>query len=262
MQPHNTIVVDQFTRQADAFAAAAPIRDEEALELLVTRCGAGPADDALDVACGPGLVVCAFAKVVRSATGIDLTPVMIEKGKSLAASKNLGNTSFSVGDVTSLPFAPKSFSIVSSRYAFHHFQEPARVLMEMVRVCKPGGRVAVMDMIASNDPAKAERFNRMEKLRDPSHVGALTLSALKQSFQDASLPEPAIAHYKMHVELEGLLGASFPNPGDREIVREMVLASLSDDGIGVQARCKGDKVYFSYPIALLVSTRLSSQRAI
>ena len=221
--------------------------------MIVAGCKAGSADRSLDVACGPGLVVCAFADVVRSATGIDLTPAMIEKGRSLADSKNLGNTSFVVGDVNALPFAESSFSIVTSRYAFHHFQEPQRVLLEMVRVGKPGGRIAVMDMMASDDPAKAERFNRMEKLRDPSHVGALTLAALRQTFHDAGLPEPTVAPYRMPVELESLLDASFPNPGDREAVREMVLASLAGDAMGVQTRRKADRVYFSYPIALLVS---------
>jgi len=255
MDSHNSTVVDQFTRQADAFAAAAAIRDDQALELLVCGCSAGSADDSLDVACGPGLVVCAFAEVVRSATGIDLTPAMIGKGKALAASRNLGNATFGVGDVNSLPFAAASFSIATSRYAFHHFEDPMRVLKEMVRVCKPGGRVAVMDMIASDDPARAARFNRMEKLRDPSHVAGLTLSALARCFHGAGLPEPAITHYKMPVELEGLLDASFPNPGDREVVRELVLASLIDDGMGVGTRRKAEKVYFSYPIALLVSAR-------
>jgi ubiquinone/menaquinone biosynthesis C-methylase UbiE len=194
MNTHNTTVVDQFTRQADVFAAAAAIRDDEALDLLVSRCGANSEDESLDVACGPGLVVCAFAQVVRSATGIDLTPAMVEKGRSLATSKNLGNTSFSLGDVNALPFATGQFSVVTSRYAFHHFQDPARVLLEMVRVCKPGGRVAVMDMVASNDPEKADRFNRMEKLRDPSHAAALTLSALVQTFQDAGLPVRLPSH--------------------------------------------------------------------
>ena len=253
MPAHNATVVDQFTRQADAFAAAAAIRDDQALDLIVAGCKAGSADRSLDVACGPGLVVCAFADVVRSATGIDLTPAMIEKGRSLADSKNLGNTSFVVGDVNALPFAESSFSIVTSRYAFHHFQDPLRVLLEMVRVGKPGGRIAVMDMMASDDPAKAERFNRMEKLRDPSHVGALTLAALRQTFHDAGLPEPTVAPYRMPVELESLLDASFPNPGDREAVREMVLASLAGDAMGVQTQRKADRVYFSYPIALLVS---------
>jgi ubiquinone/menaquinone biosynthesis C-methylase UbiE len=220
MQSHSATVVDQFTRQADAFAAAAAISADQALEMLVAGCGASSVDDALDVACGPGFVVCAFAKIVRSAVGIDLTPAMIQKAKALAAAQRLSNTSFSIGDVNSLPFAESSFSIVSSRYAFHHFQEPKHVLMEMVRVCKPGGRVAVMDMVASDDPAKAERFNQMEKLRDPSHVGALTLSRLQQTFQEVGLHAPTVAHYKMPVELEGLLNASSPNPGDKEVVRE------------------------------------------
>lgn len=254
MNTHNAIVVDQFTRQADAFAAAAAIRDDQALELLVSSCGAGREDDSLDVACGPGLVVCAFAEVVRSATGIDLTPAMIDKGESLAASKHLRNTRFRLGDVNALPFAGASFSIVTSRYAFHHLEEPTRVLREMVRVCKPGGRIAVMDMIASDHPAKAERFNRMEKLRDPSHVGALTLSQLARIFPAAGLPEPTITYYRMPVELEGLLDASFPDPGNRDVVREMVAASVAGDGMGVGTRRKGDRVYFAYPITILVST--------
>jgi hypothetical protein len=40
----------------------------------------------------------------------------------------------------------------------------------MVRVCRPGGRVLVMDLAASTDPGIAERQDRMERLRDPSHV--------------------------------------------------------------------------------------------
>ncbi len=254
MDTHNATVVDQFTRQADAFAAAAAIRDDQALDLLVARCGAGANDESLDVACGPGLVVCAFARVVRAATGIDLTPAMISKGEALATAKGLANASFRVGDVNALPYASASFSVVTSRYAFHHFAQPARVLEEMVRVCRPQGRVAVMDMIASDDQATSERFNRMEKLRDPSHVGALTLPALRKCFQDAGLSEPAIAHRKMTVELEAVLNASFPNEGDKERVREMVIASLDGDSLGTQTHLLAGKVVFSYPIALLVAT--------
>lgn len=254
MNAHNALVVDQFTRQADAFAAAAAIRDDQALELLVSGCGAGPNDESLDVACGPGLVVCAFAQVVRAATGIDLTPAMIDKGEALAKEKRLANAAFRVGDVSTLPFAQASFSVVTSRYAFHHFPDPARVLREMVRVCRPGGRVAVMDMVASDDAARAERFNHMERLRDPSHVAALTLASLRQCFLDAGLAEPEVAHYEMPVELDALLNASFPNAGDRERVRDMVVASIPDDAMGVRTRTRDQRVVFSYPIALLVAT--------
>lgn len=254
MNEHDATIIEQFTLQADAFAAAAPIRDDQALKLLVDGCGAGPCDDVLDVACGPGLVVGAFAEVVRSATGIDLTEAMINKGRALVASKNLANASFTRGDVYSLPFGDASFSIVSSRYAFHHFTAPVQALREMVRVCRPGGRVAVMDMVSSQDPRKAGRFNQMEKLRDPSHAAARPLPALTQLFQQVGLSSPSVMHYKMDVELEGVLKTSFPNPGDRERVHEMVLESVRDDGMGVYSRRCGDRIFFSYPIVLLVST--------
>jgi SAM-dependent methyltransferase len=255
MTSHADVIVDQFTRQADAFAASAAIRDEQVLQRLVAGCDAGGGDDSLDVACGPGLVVCAFAGVVRSACGIDLTPAMIRKGEALAASKGLANTRFAVGDVNALPYDAGAFSIVTSRYAFHHFEQPIRVLREMVRVCRSGGRVAMMDMVAPEDPVKAERFHRMECLRDPSHAGAQTLAALVQLFGDAGLAPPSIARFEMPVELDALLRTSFPNPGDRERVRDLVLASLDDDGMGVRTRRHEGKVWFSYPLALLVSTR-------
>ena len=78
MSTHQDLILDQFTKQAVPFATAPGIQDEEALKLVVEFTGAGPNDTVLDVACGPGLVVCAFAPVVRHATGIDLTPAMID----------------------------------------------------------------------------------------------------------------------------------------------------------------------------------------
>jgi ubiquinone/menaquinone biosynthesis C-methylase UbiE len=253
MHSHNETIVDQFTRQASAFATAVPIRSEHALSLLVSACDAQPNDEALDVACGPGLVVCAFAEVVRSATGIDLTPAMLEQAQTLATARNLTNVSFKAGDVNSLPFDSACFSIVTSRYAFHHFVEPVRILREMVRVCKPGGRIAVMDTIASDDPRKAAMFNRMEKLRDPSHAEALTLTEMLNCFQQAELLAPTITPYKMTVELEGLLETSFPEDGNREVIREMIVASLENDTLGVDTHTKDGRVYFSYPIAILVA---------
>ncbi|HET7340716.1 MAG TPA: methyltransferase type 11, partial [Methylomirabilota bacterium] len=62
---HSEVILDQFTRQAVPFATSAPIRDEAALRLVVEFSGAGPDDTVLDVACGPGLIVVAFARVVK-----------------------------------------------------------------------------------------------------------------------------------------------------------------------------------------------------
>src|SRR5689334_364919 len=70
MTSNADIVVDQFTRQATPFASSSAMRDEDALRLLVEFSGAIANDTVLDVACGPGLVVAAFARVCRHATGV------------------------------------------------------------------------------------------------------------------------------------------------------------------------------------------------
>src|SRR5204863_421822 len=101
---HREQILGQCTRQAVPFSAAPGIKDEQALRLLVEWSGAGPEDTVLDVACGGGIVVCAFARVVRHATGIDLTPAMIERARSLHAEQGLSNVSWKQGDVLPLPW--------------------------------------------------------------------------------------------------------------------------------------------------------------
>ena len=96
-----------------------------------------------------------------------MTPAMLERAGKLAADKRLANVGWRQGDVYSLPYDDGSFTIVTTRFSCHHFLDPAAVLCEMVRVCVPGGRVVVVDDYASEDPAKAAAFNRLEKLATP-----------------------------------------------------------------------------------------------
>ncbi len=181
-EAHGSLIRDQFTRQATPFSTATPITDAGALKMIVEAAAPEPDDTLLDVACGSGIVVCAFAPHVRHATGIDMTPAMLDRARGLAAEKGIANVAWREGDVTSLPWPEASFTIVLTRFAVHHFPDPAAVLREMLRVCAPGGRIVVVDTCASADPAKAAAFNRLEKLRDPSHVRALPLAELKGLF--------------------------------------------------------------------------------
>jgi SAM-dependent methyltransferase len=250
---HRDAILDQFTRQAVPFSTAPGIKDEQALRLLVEASGAGPDDTVLDVACGGGLVVCAFARVVRHATGIDLTPAMIERARALQAERGLTNVTWRLGDVVPLPFPDGAFTIVTSRFAFHHFLDPGAVLREMKRVCAPGGRVVVADTDASADPAKAAEFNRMEKLRDPSHVRAMPRAELESLFARVDLPAPQWTPYRLEGELEGLLARSFPLPGDADKIRALFAASIDDDRLGIPIERDGAVLRYAYPVAVLVS---------
>lgn len=94
-------------------------------------------DTALDVACGPGLLTCALAARVRHATGIDLTSAMLEQAREVQSERGVANVAWDQGDVTRLPYKDGEFSIVATRFTFHHFLDPLAVLKEMRRVCRP-----------------------------------------------------------------------------------------------------------------------------
>jgi SAM-dependent methyltransferase len=252
---HREQILDQFTRQAVPFSTAPGIKDEAALRLIMEFSGAGPDDTVLDVACGGGLVVCTFARVVRHATGIDLTPAMIEQAQALQRERGLTNVSWRQGDVAPLPFPDGAFTLTVSRYAFHHFLDPRAVLAEMARATAPGGTVMVVDTDASADPAKAAEFNRMETLRDPSHARAMPRAELLLLFREIGLPEPRVTTYRLEAELEGLLSRSFPNPGDADRIRAIFAASLEDDRLGIPLRRESDRVHLAYPIAALAARR-------
>jgi SAM-dependent methyltransferase len=252
---HQDLILDQFTRQATVFSTAPAISDEDALRMIVEAARPGPDDRLLDVACGPGLVVCAFAPRVREASGIDVTPAMLDRARKLAGDKGLANVTWRQGDVYALPYQDASFTIVTTRFSFHHFLDPAAVLREMVRVCAPQGRIVVVDDYASEDPAKAAEFNRLEKLRDPSHSRCLTLTELKGLFGAAGLPEPDATFYELRGDVPSLLARSFPNPGDDVKIIEMFKASAADDRLGVPVRLDRDQIYYAYPVAVLAASR-------
>lgn len=255
MSSHRETIVDQFTRQAVPFSTAGPIRDAGALQLLVDAARTGAGDTVLDVACGPGLVACAFARTARRVTGIDLTPAMLERGRALAAEQGLANVDFQLGDVLPLPFVDASFSIVVSRFAFHHFLDPGAVLAEMRRVCRPGGRVVVADLMASPDPARAAAFHRMEILRDPSHARALSLDELRALFAEAGSATPVEAFWDMDIEVEDLLRRSFPVPGSEDTIRQTFADAVADDALGLRSRRQDGRVWFTYANVILTAVR-------
>jgi len=248
MSSHSDRIRDQFTRQAVPFSQAPNIRNEEALARIVRMADAGPDDTILDVACGPGLLACAFAPVVHHVTGIDATPAMIEQARALQESRGIANVAWDLGEVPPLPYADGAFSIVTCRFSFHHMLDPLAVLKEMGRVC--AGRVVVADMTPAAPAADA--FNAAEKLRDPSHVRALPREELLDLFARAGLGVARTESYRLENELEDLLSRSFPEPGDADRLRKIYADSLANDALGVAIRRDGDKLRFGLPVSVIV----------
>lgn len=200
-------------------------------------------------------MVAAFAKQVRRSVGLDATEAMLTQAQTLARNLELRNVEWCQGDVYDLPFADASFDIVSCRFAFHHFETPARAFAEMVRVCRPGGRLLLCDAVASDDADKAAAFNIMEKHRDPSTFEFRPLSFLLSLFTDVGLPKPEMRAYQVPAEREALIALSFPADNDRSLLRRMIDASVANDTMGLGSRSDGDTVKFAYPAVILTSKK-------
>jgi ubiquinone/menaquinone biosynthesis C-methylase UbiE len=255
---HQSLIVDQFSHQAELFAQSPALHNEAALSLLVEAATPRPSDATLDVACGPGSIVVAFARMAKKSAGLDATPAMLREAEKLAAANHIANVEWHLGDVYALPLADNSFDIVTCRFAFHHLREPARALAEMVRVCRVGGRIALCDGIAADDPEKAAAFNRMEKHRDPSTVEFRTLGWRLALLKASGLPAPAKHFYQVPAERERLIAASFPANDDRALLRRMIDESVEGDRMGLAARRDRDTVKFAYPAAILVAEKPAS----
>jgi len=247
---HNQLILDQFTRQAEPFALAPSHSTEESLRVLLDALAVTAADDALDVACGPGIVACALAERAQHVTGMDLVPAMLDQARKLQAEKTLQNVTWEKGDATRLPFADETFSLVVTRYSFHHLIRPANALREMARVCRPGGRIAVADV--TPESSKRDAFDAMDKLRDPSHTQTLTLEELKALGEEQGLRLLNVADYRLDTGLEELLANSFPPDGNADKMRATVRADIGVNALSIHAYLTDGAVHFTFPISVVV----------
>lgn len=250
---HNQLIIEQFTKQAIPFAQVAEHARRDNLQLLVEMAKTTAADTVLDVACGPGLVACAFAQIAQQVTGIDLTPAMLEQAQQRQQALQLTNLVWQVGDVERLPYPDNHFSIVVTRFSFHHLIELQKVLREMLRVCQTGGVVMVVDVALAEE--KVAAYNQMEKLRDPSHTRALTVAELSTMVVESGLQQIESTWFTVEMELETALRASFPNEGDVEKLRAMFWQDVGRDSLGVNVRQVGEQIHFAYPILVLAGRK-------
>jgi SAM-dependent methyltransferase len=148
----------RFDRTADLYAEAARSKDWSA---FVEWCRPQPGQRALDVGAGPGLLSAALSAVVAEAVALDPSRALLGHAPPEVRAV--------VGDAESLPFGDAEFDLVTCVNSLHHVADMPRTLAEMARVLRRGGSIVVQDYLADPDPEQAERWETVERLRDPDH---------------------------------------------------------------------------------------------
>jgi ubiquinone/menaquinone biosynthesis C-methylase UbiE len=96
----------------------------------------------LDLACGSGTAALVAARRYCRVTGIDYVPALIDRARQRAAADDL-DVAFEVGDAQDLPFPDDSFDAVLSVYGVQFAPDQEKAAQEMLRVCRPGGRIGL-----------------------------------------------------------------------------------------------------------------------
>ena len=176
-ESHDDVIRREFTRQqpsfsrTDAYYASLGASTVAALQPLAAE------QIVLDVACGAAHAAEAVAAHVRQVVGVDLTPALLETGARRLTERGVRNVLLQEANAARLPFADASFDLVYCRAAVHHFAEPDAQVREMARVCRPGGRVVLLDMVAPQPDVRA-RFDALHREIDPSHASCLLADEL------------------------------------------------------------------------------------
>ena len=177
----------QFGRAAEAYSQSSVFAEGEDLAWLMEQAGPGRHARALDLGTGAGHAAFALARCAGHIIGLDITPQMVAAARRNARERGIEHFQASVGNAERLPFADESFSLVVCRYTGHHFHNPARVVQEIARVLTADGCLLVVDNTSPDDPAADRWINKVEVLRDPSHVREWSQSEWRQFFQEAGL---------------------------------------------------------------------------
>ena len=257
MVDHKAVVREEFTRQADAYANAEVIKDQARLERLVTGIAPGGGERAIEIATGPGYVAMALAAHCREVVGVDLTEAPLKIAEQNRGKLGLTNVSFRTGDAEALPFANGSFDLAVCRFAFHHFEDPARVLAEMCRVCGAGATIAVEDLYASEFPERASYYNGFERLRDHSHTRALPPSEFISMYARAGVELQRLSSDELIVEMESWLKSAQTSANDAAEVRRRIEEDMRSDLSGARPFLRDGLIVFNQRTLTLIGRKLA-----
>jgi SAM-dependent methyltransferase len=107
-----------------------------------------PGTRVLDVACGTGNLTIPTAKAGAAVTGVDIAPNLLDAARARAARDGVA-IQFDDGDAEDLPYPDGAFDLVLSMYGAMFAPRPERVARELLRVCRPGGRIAMANWTPS-----------------------------------------------------------------------------------------------------------------
>lgn len=147
-------------------------------------------------------------------------------------------------DATALPYRDNTFSLVTARFSLYNLGDPDHVLRELLRVCRPGGRVVIADLVRGN-LAGPER-DRIERLRDPDHPGTPSIARLTELITSAGGSIRRLDVFTVERPVEPWLAGAACDDATANRIRTALVAEV-DGGprTGAKPRIIGGELWFT-----------------
>ena len=250
MKSVHTSVREQFSQHAEYYAQSSAHAQGNTLDVILKFANPKGTEKTLDIATGTGFTAFALAPKVSNVVATDLTPEMVVKASELAQEQAIENIMFSIAAAESLPFTTASFDLVTCRLAPHHFQDVPKFLSEVHRVLRTEGLFCLVDSVSPESKKLIAWQNRVEKLRDDSHVFGHPPSQWDKMIVEAGFEIEDTAHTR-NAQMSFLWWVR-PQKNPPEVVEEIrdafALLSPEDAKKHYTVEPAGDDFYFSWPM--------------
>jgi SAM-dependent methyltransferase len=208
----------------------------------------------LDAGTGTGTLALGIASHAGEVVGVDLVPELLAEARRLAGSQ--GNISFVQADILALPFEPERFDLAASSRTLHHVARPELLISELARVTRPGGRVLLIDQVASPDPLEGMAHDRIERLRDPSHTRTLSDQDIRGLLEANSLVLSRFETFREERDLDRFLDLGACHGAPREAVLQEVERLVEQgDRAGIDLRRTAEGYGLTVTVGFYLATK-------
>ena len=178
----------------------------------------------VDLGCGGGFDCFLAARRVGPkgrAIGVDMTPEMIHKARENAAKGNVKNVDFRLGEIEHLPVADGIADVILSNCVINLSPDKPQVFAEAARVLKPGGRLAISDVVAIA-PIPAKVKNKLQA-HSGCIAGSATVAETERMLENAGFSKIRIG---VNEQSRSFIKDWFPGSGAEKYVRSATIEAI------------------------------------
>ncbi len=180
-----------------------------------------PGETVLDLGCGAGIDCFIAARRVGPSgrvIGVDMTPEMLAKARSLAKASGERSVEFRLGEIEHLPVADASVDVVISNCVVNLVVDKGQVYREAFRVLRPGGRLAIADVVATGPISAAMRA-------DPDRWCSCSSGAISSAEISVLLRSAGFTDISIEIPSAGSPSESLKGPDEIGVVPAAVRAT-------------------------------------